>query len=138
MFQIEPVDVAKVLADVRREFGAVPDKAVMLNLNGCEHCYVGANELLHDVFANLVSNAIKHTGDRADIIIYLEVVGDNSGQYCRISVEDNGPGVPDEFKGKIFNRILKGPIKRRAWGWVCTWSSRSWEVSMVGSGSRTG
>ena len=33
-----------------------------------------ANELLHDVFANLVSNAIKHTGDRADIVVDLDVV----------------------------------------------------------------
>ena len=64
VFQIEAVDVREVLADVQREFGAVPDKTVTLNLNGCEHCHVRANELLHDVFANLVSNAIKHTGDQ--------------------------------------------------------------------------
>ncbi len=41
------------------------DKTVALKLNGCGHCYVRANELLQDVFANLVSNAIKHTGDRS-------------------------------------------------------------------------
>ena len=65
---------ATVLADVQREFGAVPDKTVTLNLNGCEHCHVRANELLYDVFSNLVGNAIKHTGDRARIVIDLNVV----------------------------------------------------------------
>jgi PAS domain S-box-containing protein len=116
MFRNEPVDVAKVIMDVQGEFRAMPDKVVMLNLNDYEHCHVRANELLHDVFANLVSNAIKHTGDRADIMIDLNVVGDNGGKYCRISVEDNGPGVPDEFKGKIFNRILKGTDKAKGMG----------------------
>ena len=34
VFQTELVDVGKVLADVQREFGAVPEKKVTLNLNG--------------------------------------------------------------------------------------------------------
>ena len=76
MFQTELIDVSEVLADVQRELGAVPHKAITLNMNGCERCRVRANELLHDVFANLVSNAIKHTGDRADIDIGLNVVND--------------------------------------------------------------
>ncbi len=72
VFKTELVDVCKVLSDVQREYGAVPNKRVMLNFNGYEHRFVRANELLYDVFANLVSNAIKHTGDRADIIIDLD------------------------------------------------------------------
>ena len=74
VFQTEGIDVCKVLVDVQREFGAVPDKTITLNLNGFEHCHVRANELLHDVFANLVSNAIKHTGEHADIVVDLDVV----------------------------------------------------------------
>ena len=116
VFQTEVVDVCEVLVDVQREFGAVPDKAVTLNLNGREHCHVRANELLHDVFANLVSNAIKHTGDRADIVVDLDVVKDDGGRYCRVMVEDNGPGIPDDFKGKIFNRLLKGTDKAKGMG----------------------
>ena len=116
VFQLEPVDVAKVLADVLKEFGSVPNKAVKLNLNGCEHCRVRGNELLHDVFANLVSNAIKHTGDHADINIDLNLVEENVHRYCRVMVEDNGPGIPDDFKGKIFNRLSKGTNKTKGMG----------------------
>ncbi len=116
VFRIEPVDVTKVLMDVQREYGAMPDRVVMLNLNDYEHCHVRANELLHDVFANLVSNAIKHTGDRADVSMGLDVVNDNGGRYCRVSVEDNGPGIPDDFKGVIFNRVLKGTSKAKGMG----------------------
>ncbi|OPY30102.1 MAG: putative diguanylate cyclase [Methanocella sp. PtaU1.Bin125] len=116
VFQAQEVDIATVLADVRREFGAVPGKTVTLNLNRCEHCYVRANGLLYDVFANLVSNAIKHTGDRADIVIDMDIVNDGTGRYCRVIVEDNGPGVPDDFKGRIFNRMLKGDSRAKGMG----------------------
>ncbi len=116
MLRIEVVDVGKVLADVQREFGEVPDKMVTLNLNGRENCLVHANELLHDVFANLVSNAIKHTGDHADIAIDLDIVEGDGRQYCRVMVEDDGPGIPDDFKGRIFNRLLKGTDKAKGMG----------------------
>ena len=116
VFQTQVVDVCQLLVDVQREFGEVPHKAVTLNLNECEQCHVHANELLHDVFANLVGNAIKHTGDRADITIDMDTVRDNGGQYCRVMVEDNGPGIPDDFKGRIFNRLLKGTDKAKGMG----------------------
>ncbi len=108
--------MGKVLADVQREFGEVPGKTITLNLNGRENCRVRANELLYDVFANLVSNAIKHTGDHADIVIDLDVVEDEGRRYCRVIVEDDGPGIPDDFKGKIFNRMLKGTDKAKGMG----------------------
>ena len=93
LFQTELVDEGKVLADVQREFGSVPDKLVTLNLNGHTHCHVRANELLHDVFANLVSNAIKHTGDRADIMIDLDILEEDDRRFYRVMVEDDGPGI---------------------------------------------
>jgi PAS domain S-box-containing protein len=116
VFQNELVDVAKVLSDVQREYGAVPDKAVTLNLNGYDHCRVRANELLHDVFVNLVSNAIKHTKDRANIVVDLDVVLNDGRRFCRVLVEDDGPGIPDAFKGKIFNRLMKGTDKAKGMG----------------------
>jgi PAS domain S-box-containing protein len=116
VFQDQDVDVCKVLSDVRQEFGVVPNKKITLSLNRSEGCYVRANELLHDVFSNLVSNAIKHTGDRADIIVDLDVVRDDSGLYWRVVVEDDGPGIPDDFKAKIFNRALEGTAKAKGMG----------------------
>ncbi|MGA9138633.1 MAG: PAS domain-containing protein [Methanocella sp.] len=115
-FQTKDVDVCKVLSEMPREFGAVPYKRVSLNMNGCEQCHVVANELLHDVFANLVVNAIKHTGARADIFINLDRVEENGKSYCRVSVEDNGPGIPDDHKGTIFNRAMMSTSKAKGMG----------------------
>jgi PAS domain S-box-containing protein len=116
LVQIQEVDAGKVLQSVQQEFGSIPQKVVTLNLNGCDRCRVMANELLYDVFANLVSNAIKHTGDQAEIIVDLVTVKDNGGQFCQVMVEDNGQGIPDDFKGMIFNRMLKGTDKAKGMG----------------------
>ncbi len=116
VLHLERVDICNVLVDVQREFGSVPHKAITLNLNGCELCLVRANDLLRDVFVNLVGNAIKHTGNQADITISLDVVGSNCNRHYRVSVEDNGPGIPDDFKDRIFNRMLKGAYKSKGMG----------------------
>jgi PAS domain S-box-containing protein len=115
-FPMKPVDVPAVIADVARELGSMPNKEITLNGNGYGHCHVQANELLHDVFANLVSNAIKHTGERAHILIDLKVVEENSHRCCRVSVEDDGPGIPDDLKAKIFNRMLESTSHAKGMG----------------------
>ena len=116
VFNLERVDLCTVLEDVQREFRATPHKAITLNMNGCENCLVRANELLHDVFANLVGNAIKHTGAEADIEIDLNIVEDNDGRYCMVIVDDNGPGIPDDVKDNIFNRMKKGTDESKGSG----------------------
>jgi PAS domain S-box-containing protein len=116
MFQSQDIDICQFLVDVQREFGAVPGKTITLNLNRCDRCHIRANELLHDVFSNLVGNAIKHSGDRADIKLILNIVNDKGSRYCQVSVEDDGPGIPDDFKGKIFNRLLKGSENAKGMG----------------------
>jgi signal transduction histidine kinase len=71
---------------------------------------------LYDVFANLVSNAINHTGDGTNIAIVLEREEENDGRYWRVSVEDDGPGIPDDIKGRIFDRMLKGTTTAKGTG----------------------
>jgi PAS domain S-box-containing protein len=111
VFQVQDVDVCGMLPDIQREYGSVPGKTIKLDLNGHDRCLVRANELLHDVFANLVNNAVKHTGIWTEIAVNLDVVEDNGRHYCRVAVEDNGPGIPDDSKERIFNRMHKGSAR---------------------------
>jgi signal transduction histidine kinase len=116
VFQTRDVDVGRVLTDIQREYGAMPNKRIILNVNGCGGCTVRANELLHDVFANLVGNAIKHTGDHADVTVNMDIVKEADRRYCRVMVEDDGPGIPDDSKAAIFNRTIKGTGKAKGMG----------------------
>lgn len=74
-----------------------PTSAV--HYNGTCH-QVRANDLLSVVFNNLISNAIKHGGPDVEVAVRVE----ESNGEVQISVEDTGPGVPDEEKEAIFHR----------------------------------
>jgi signal transduction histidine kinase len=87
-----------------------------LNLNCLTHCHVRADDLLHDVFSNLVGNAVKHTGDNTNVSICLNVVRENGVECCRVCVDDDGPGIPDESKKMLFNRSLKGSPRVKGMG----------------------
>jgi PAS domain S-box-containing protein len=115
-YQARPVELVKVLADVVKEYEAVPGKKLNLEKHFTDYGYVEANELLYDVFSNLVSNAIKYSGSHARVTISLERVQENGKHYYRVSIEDNGPGISDSFKQKVFNRLLRGDAGAKGMG----------------------
>lgn len=106
--QLYDVDVCVVLGEVYREYSMAPGKKIALNLDCHKHYLVRANDLLHDVFSNLVGNAVKHAGDKVDVTIRLDVVWEQGVEYCLVSVNDNGHGIPDAYKDILFNRSLAG------------------------------
>jgi len=63
---------------------------------------------VRQVFLNLLSNAIKYTPDGGKLRI--EAVGD--GDWCRVSVIDNGIGIKKENRERIFEPFcqLDGPL----------------------------
>lgn len=55
---------------------------------------------LQQVFLNLVSNAVKHAdGEEPRVRIRCT---DEGTEWYEFSVEDNGPGIPEEFREKIW------------------------------------
>ncbi|MEG4581886.1 ATP-binding protein [Microcoleus sp. MON1_C5] len=62
---------------------------------------------LNQVFMNLLSNAIDALNeiDRLDKIITIStgVVRENGGKFLKVAIADNGPGIPDSVKDKIYN-----------------------------------
>lgn len=57
---------------------------------------------------NLVANAIRHTPAEGRIAVHASRAGDT----VRISVEDNGPGIPPEHLPRIFDRFYKVDTSR--------------------------
>jgi PAS domain S-box-containing protein len=112
----QTIDLCALLTDLGREYEPMSGKTVSVNLNGHTGCYVRADELLYDVFANLAGNAIKHTDGYAEIKISLESRMEEDRLCYIVSVEDNGPGIPDDFKDIVFKRLLKGTTKAKGSG----------------------
>lgn len=64
-----------------------------------------ADEMLESVFHNLLTNAIQHN-DKP--VPKVTVAVEDRPDTVRVRVADNGPGVPDEQKEKIFGKGQKG------------------------------
>lgn len=54
---------------------------------------------------NIISNAIKYSPDGKRIKIRAERSRD--GEYVEVSVEDQGPGIPEKYQKKIFDRFFR-------------------------------
>lgn len=63
--------------------------------------------LIVQVLINMVDNAVKYTPCGSEIRISSR----KKGKWVEISVADNGPGIPDEQKPRIFDTFFSGTSK---------------------------
>jgi len=87
--------VASLLASQLRK------KSITLSVNGWEvgKAFQVAGEKLSQVFLNLILNAIDAAPTKGEIII---ATIKNEAGY-KISIKDNGPGIPADHKDKVFD-----------------------------------
>jgi two-component system OmpR family sensor kinase len=64
----------------------------------------GAADDLHRLVLNLIENALRHTPEGTSVRVSVEAV---DGQAF-IRVADDGPGIPDELRARIFDRFVRG------------------------------
>ncbi|OPY29470.1 MAG: 3,4-dihydroxy-2-butanone 4-phosphate synthase [Methanocella sp. PtaU1.Bin125] len=114
--ELERIDLGELLAEVRDEYSAMPGREMDITFHRPAGCAVMANALLKDVFSNIVGNAIKHSAGRLEIIIKVERAGPGDDRCYKVSVEDNGPGIPDDIKENIFSRFVRGKTETRGHG----------------------
>lgn len=79
----------------------LPDEPV--TVNGDEH-------RLHQVLANLMSNAAKHTPAGTTVTVSLGA-GEAPGTV-ELSVTDDGPGIPQDLQPSLFERFVRGDSAR--------------------------
>ncbi|MDE1914494.1 MAG: HAMP domain-containing protein [Sphingomonadales bacterium] len=70
----------------------------------------GDGELLAQLFANLIENALLHTPDGTRIT----VAGERRGGMIAVTVEDNGPGVTPESRPHLAERFYQADPSRHA------------------------
>ncbi|MCD1293543.1 hypothetical protein CUJ83_00845 [Methanocella sp. CWC-04] len=104
---LEPIDLGKVLNEVLIDCKDFPEREVNIEYNIEEGSYVLANPLIKDVFTNLINNAVKHSYGSVKISVGSDEFFIDGKKYYRITVEDNGPGVSDEMKPVIFDRLYR-------------------------------
>jgi two-component system sensor histidine kinase TctE len=102
---VEPVDLNYLVSEVTA--GLVPE-ATKKNL---ELAYVGSDSPaivqgdahnLAELIANLVENAVFYTAPGGKVCASV-----SNGERVRISVLDNGPGIPVQERGRVFERFYR-------------------------------
>jgi signal transduction histidine kinase len=102
--EAEALTIQSGAIDVRHEIGIVVAPWVRAGRNiqvDVPEALVWADPLrLRQVVRNLLSNAVKHGGDHVGVWARIE------REQLVCSVVDNGPGVPNDIAGKLFERFV--------------------------------
>jgi signal transduction histidine kinase len=106
------VHLARIASEVTALFGGVAlQKAMRLHCHSDESVCVWGDALqLKQVLTNLVINALKYTPVGGEIRVRVRWSrptgrsGVHSRRAAELSVEDTGPGIPVEYRQRIFER----------------------------------
>ncbi len=85
------------------------DADVQITIEG--DCYVFADDGIHSIAENLISNAVEH--GKSEIV---EVSIKNKEGVCEVRVADRGTGIPDDLKEKVFYEGFSGVRDGRGTG----------------------
>lgn len=105
-----PLDLSRLLIDtVSDAHAAGPDHEWSLDLPDEPVIVNGDDARLHQVIANLLTNARVHTPPKCEVAVAVEVT---PARTAIISVTDNGPGIPVELQPVLFERFARGDSSR--------------------------
>ncbi len=103
-YKMKPIDLSHVLSEIKAQYSSVPGRDVSISFKSAGKCLVLANDLITDLYANIVGNAVKHSKGPLQIDISLDRVSADGNQYCQVTIDDNGPGISDDMKVQLVRR----------------------------------
>jgi PAS domain S-box-containing protein len=85
--------------------GAAGAAGVRIGLNAMSFAdnMLGEPDWLLKAINNLLSNAIKFSPPGGKVAVGIE----KRGRNIRVSVRDHGPGIPEEFRGRVFEKFAQ-------------------------------
>jgi two-component system OmpR family sensor kinase len=125
----EPVDLTRLAIDTSSDARAASgDHRWLLELPDEPVQVLGDEHRLHQVLANLMSNAAKHTPPGTTVTVAVATI-ENPGAVAtngnaaavatngnpgavRLSVTDDGPGIPQDLQPALFERFVRGDSAR--------------------------
>lgn len=100
-----PVNLSEVMLTVADAYApAIEDQGASLQTEILpEVTMTGDRELLVQLFANLIENALRYTPAGTRIVMRLT----NQPQQAIAEIADNGPGIPEQERTRVFRRFYR-------------------------------
>jgi signal transduction histidine kinase len=98
-------DLQTLLADIHDAFRPIAeDDGYILHLE-CDGAAIvfGDADLIRQLCVNLLTNALRHTPPGTTI----EIASRLTSSHVHLVISDNGPGIPDRERGKVFDRFYR-------------------------------
>lgn len=105
-FEFNPVDLVALARQAVADndgYASQHDARLTLDTSLEQASILGDDHRLLQVFANLISNAVKYSPENG--VVKVSVIAHESGY--RVSVRDYGLGIPEEFHSRIFQRFAQ-------------------------------
>jgi len=100
------VDLAKLIDEMLEDWLRIADeKRIDFGMQREAATIPGDPTLLRELVANLVDNALKYTPAGGQVTLRCELVG----EVVEIDVSDNGPGIPEHERERVFERFHRLP-----------------------------
>lgn len=108
------VDLSKLLAELSETYETVAEAGGKYLAAGMTPGVTvhGDHELLTQMFANLIENAIQHTPQAARISVYGRAIAG----FVEVCVADNGLGIPEHERARVLQRFVRLDTARHATG----------------------
>lgn len=108
------VNLAALLRDVLELYEPVAEEKEIAFQARLEQplSVMGDADLLFQLFANLLDNAVKFSPSSS----VIDVVANTEREGVRVAIVDRGPGIPDSEKEKVFRHFYRGDDSRSTEG----------------------
>jgi PAS domain S-box-containing protein len=106
VLHLKPLDVRALVEqaiEANRGFAAKFAIEMKLDPDSVSAFVLADNDRLVQVVTNLLSNAIKSSPSGQLVVVTTE----HDDAFARIIVRDHGPGIPDEFKRRVFEKFAQ-------------------------------
>jgi two-component system, OmpR family, sensor kinase len=106
---LKPTDLSEIVINAVSDARAAgPDHVWQMSLPHDPVIAYGDQHRLQQVIANLLANARTHTPAGTQVHAGVSV----DGAEAVVTVTDNGPGIPPEVSGRVFQRFARGDASR--------------------------
>lgn len=101
--KLKEVDLKPIVEEVVEESEQLAsEEGIEIDVDCHSNCRIWGGDLLKEVFTNLIGNSLKHSGGSK-----IRISGEKSNEEVMCITEDDGKGIPDEFKPNVFDKGFK-------------------------------